>query len=188
MRKGIIEKIYNSKNSAYKDVISIEGKANEKSNPVSVLFVPDNSFWWSTSLNNTFTISLKEGYGIYLTHFLLRSGDANLPRNWCIEGLVNDIWTIISNNENDTKFDQPFQKKTYNATEGFYTRFRFNQTALNNGHWTFCLSFVDFFGFLSNGKGDYLIAGFRRSYQMSCKQQKHTSLMHYVYILLYSFE
>ena len=184
MRKGIIEKTINSNELKFKDVFSIEGTKHFQSNNVSVLLVPDKKHWYSYGSGNTFTIKLKEGYGIFLTNYLLQSGDSNFPRNWCVEGLLNGQWTIIKNVVNDTKFDASFQKRTYNATEGFYTSFRFNQTAPNGGHLTFCLSFVDFFGFLSDGKGNYFYASYKKIHQLTCKRRQSQAYLSYSMILL----
>ena len=184
MRKGIIESLSNSNYQKFKDVFSIEGTKHPDSSDVSVLLVLNEYYWWSFGEGNTFTIKLKEGYGIYLTDYLLRSGDNNFPRNWCFEGLANGQWTTIKNVVDDTKFDAAYQKQIYKATEGFYTAFRFNQTAQNNGHWTFCLSFVDFFGFLSDGKGNYFYASYKKMCHLTCKQRNNQAYLKYSVILL----
>ena len=159
MQKGIIQKLNEISANEKTNFFHISGKHSEKSNPVDVLLENNKKIWWLGSEPiPSFNITIKDGFGIHLTHILIKSGDSNFPKSWKVEALYNSISYEIDKHTNETIFLSNFTSVIFNITQGFYTSFKFTMTGSNsNGYNTFCLNYIDFYGFLTDSNGKIII-------------------------------
>ena len=159
-RIGIIETLHRMSEDMVAQYFSIEGKHDPSSDPIDVLLNPNNSLWYIGFLENTkFTVNLSSGYGMHITHILLKSGDGNQPISWDVNTTVQDHPILIDSRKEDYTMITPFTKYAFEVKQqGYYNSVHVALTGENmNGALTFCLSFIDFFGILTDSTGHPII-------------------------------
>ena len=158
---GIIEKLNHISNDKVFDYFSIQANKYQDSDDPTVLFKNDNSFWYCGGLNNSkISINLNNQFGVYITHILLRSGDANFPTSWDVNSSVQNHQIVVDSHFNDDTMKVKFTPYIFQSKQkGYFNNFNIQLTAENQGGYdTFCLSYIDFFGLLTDEKGRTIIS------------------------------
>ena len=99
--KGIIQKLYNFSPEETNKYFSIIGDHSNYSNPINVLLEYNDKHWWYGASKPSFAVNLADGYGIHLTHILLRSGDANFPKSLDVKAVYNEESYLIDSHKNE---------------------------------------------------------------------------------------
>ena len=182
--KGIIQKLNNISPEETKKYFSITGNHSNNSKPIDVLLEYNNKHWWyGASPEPSFVVNLNDGYGIHLTHILLRSGDANFPKSFNITAVYNEESYLIDSHNDTELFHSTYTSISFNIKQGYYTSFNYTMTGDNaEGYRTFCLSFVDFYGILTDSEGKPIVVA---PYYYKVKTCKIKIFHHFSKYLIY---
>ena len=123
---------------------------------IDVILEDDNKWWYLGGSQGTPTIylSIESGYGLYITHYLMKSGNGNHPKSWKVEAVDNGNSIEIDNHTNSAVFSENFLPHIFPVKQGYFTSFVITLTGVNmQGFLTFCLSYIDFYGILSDSSG-----------------------------------
>ena len=163
MHRGIIQSLNDISPDEKFKYFSIYGKTSENSSQADVLFTLNDTWWYQFSdpsiAEPYVEINISEGYGIYVSHVQMRSGDANFPYNWKVEAkYYNKTFEIDSHSQDPIFNSTSFTSNYFPVEQGYYTSFKFIMNGNNlNNEFTFCLSYIDFFGVLTNEEGKPII-------------------------------
>ena len=190
-KKGILHylnKINSNEKFKYFSIQANRIDPNSDSQPVDVILNDDNQFWHlggSRSAIPTVNVSIESGYGLYITHFLMKSGSGNQPKSWKVEAIDNGNLIEIDNHTNSTVFSENFTPHIFPVKQGYFSSFIISLTDVNmNGFLTFCLSYIDFYGILSDSDGNPIVIATYYKYCWLTLNTKSPILSSYIFICL----
>ena len=130
-KPGIFETLYNISpdlTSKYANVTALKGLY---SYDPSYLLIPNTMRWYYGAINCNFSISITDGYGLYITHMMIMTGDGNIPISWSLEGVSHGKTIEIDSHFEDKSINKSYTKYLFPIKQGYYTDFLSKLTGPN---------------------------------------------------------
>ena len=151
----------------------------------NTILVPNDFVWFLGGLNSNFTVSITKGYGIYITHMLIRTGNGNIPISWKVNALTYNQSLKIDSHYQGYSINKTYTKYLFKVKQGYYQELTFILTGENlGGTHTFCLSFIVFYGILTDSIGNQIvIAPYQKVKRITCNSKNDSINRKYCVII-----